>query len=59
MQKFKCKKLIQVNYLIIILPIINYYDVAFKLFKGPFFLKVNKNNNFDPIINLGFNYWIN
>jgi hypothetical protein len=37
----------------------NYYDVAFKLFKGPFFLKVNKYDNFDPIINLGFNYWIN
>jgi len=37
----------------------NNFDGAFKLFKGPFFLSVNKQNAYDPTINIGFNYWIN
>ncbi len=37
----------------------NNFDGVFKLFKGPFFLSVDKQNAYDPTINIGFNYWIN
>lgn len=37
----------------------NDFDREFKLFKGPFFLSVDKQNNNDPIINIGFDYLIN
>ena len=36
----------------------NYLDGAVKFFKGPFFLSIDKQNNSNPTINVGFNYWV-
>tara|TARA_B100001287_G_C22677530_1_gene528474 strand:+ start:539 stop:2986 length:2448 start_codon:yes stop_codon:yes gene_type:complete len=34
----------------------NYFDGALKFFRGPFFLSIDKQNNNNPTINIGFNY---
>jgi len=37
----------------------NHTNVELQLYKGPFFIKVNKPNGHEPIANVGFNYLIN
>ena len=37
----------------------NYFEGELKFFKGPFFLSIDKQNNNDPTVNIGFNYLVN